>query len=215
VDGPRAGTEPAPTGERHPVLAGFDETDILPFGGRLEVVRPAASVQIPATFIPPFPMYPPETAWMRHPGTSLPALLLNERAGAGRVAYLPADIDRCFGRDNLPDHADLLANVARWAAGERVPLRVDGPGLIDCHLYRQEGRLILHLVNLTSAGTWRAPVHELVPVGPLRVQVQLPNGAAGRAARLLVAGGEVPAAVRDGWVSFEIPSIADHEVAVL
>ena len=70
-----------------------------------------------------------------------------------RIAPLAADIDRCYGRDNHPDHADLLANLVRWAARDDIPLAVDGPGLIGCYLYRQEGRAILHLVNFTSAGT--------------------------------------------------------------
>jgi len=35
--------------------------------------------------------------------------------------------------------------VVRWTAADRIPLDVRGPGSIDCHLYRQPGRLILHL----------------------------------------------------------------------
>ena len=37
-----------------------------------------------------------------------------------------------------------------------------GAGLVDCHLYQQHANLILHLVNLTGAGTWRAAVDELI-----------------------------------------------------
>lgn len=92
---------------------------------------------------------------------------------------------------------------------------VEGPGLIDCHLYRQTGRLILHLVNLTNPGAWRAPVHELIPVGPLRVRLQVPAGSAAGAARLLVAGGEVAVVTRDGWAAVAVPSIADHEVVII
>ncbi|MDP9371501.1 MAG: beta-galactosidase, partial [Chloroflexota bacterium] len=139
VYGPRTGDEPPPSGARHPALQGFDETDLLPFAGRLEVVRAAAGATVPLTFVPPFPIYPPELSWMRQPRTDVPALTLNAPAGGGRVAYLAADLDRCFGRDNHPDHADLLANVVRWAAGDSLPLAVAGPGLIDCHLYRQPG----------------------------------------------------------------------------
>jgi hypothetical protein len=31
------------------------------------------------------------------------------------------------------------------------------------------------LINLTNAGTWRAPVDALIPVGPLSVRVKLPT----------------------------------------
>ncbi|HYW89084.1 MAG TPA: alpha-amylase family protein, partial [Chloroflexota bacterium] len=83
-------------GARHPVLAGFGQTELLPFGGRLEVIRAQPGARVPLTFVPPFPIYPPETAWMRQPSSELPALILNELDGGGRVAYLAADIDRCF-----------------------------------------------------------------------------------------------------------------------
>ena len=215
VYGPRTGAEPAAEGERHAVLRGFDEADALPFGGRLEVVRAEGAARVPLAFVPPFPIYPPETSWMRHPSSALPALVLNELPGGGRVAYLPADLDRCFGRDNLPDHGDLLANVVRWTARDRVPFRLEGRGLVDCHLYRQDGRLVLHLVNLTNTGTWRQPLHELIPVGPLRVAVQLPDGLDGRSGRLLVAGGDVRVDVTDGWATFELATVLDHEVVVI
>lgn len=215
VDGPQTGTESAVSGERHPALVGFDETDILPFGGRLEVVQVDADAQVPLTFVPPFPIYPPELSWMRNPSSALPGLVISSTPSGGRVAYLPADIDRCFGRDYLPDHADLLTNLIRWAADERIPLGVHGPGLIDCHLYQQANRRVLHLVNLTSASTWRAPIHELIPVGPLHVRVQVSDQINGQSARLLVAGSDTTVDLRDGWVEFTIPSVLDHEVVVI
>ncbi len=105
VDGPQVGAEPEIRGERHPVLLGFEETDLLPFGGRLEQVQVVPDVTVPLTFIPPFPIYPPETAWMP-PDTEVrdPALVLNEVPGRGRIAYLPASLDHAFARHNLPDH---------------------------------------------------------------------------------------------------------------
>jgi hypothetical protein len=215
VDGPHPGREPAITGERHPVLRGFDETDVLGFGGTLEPIAVDPSAQVLATFVPPFPVSPPEDDWMRTPKTDIPALILNESAGRGRVAFLPADLDRRYARDNLPDHANLLANLARWTARDDLPLSVEGPGLVDCQLYGQPGRVILHLVNLTNAGAWRAPVDELIPVGPLRVAVRLPEGVSGAKLTLLVSGRSVPVAAAAGWSRFELPSLLDHEVAVV
>jgi len=174
VNGPKSGDEPPVTGARHAVLKGFDETDIIPYGGTLSSLRLAADVTVPLTFIPPFPTYPPETSWMRQPKTDIPALVLSQR-GSSRVAFMPADIDRRYAREHLPDHGDLLKNVVRWAVGEDLPLMVEGRGMIDCHLYKQGERLLLHLVNLTSAGTWRAPVEELIPVGPIKGQSSDPG----------------------------------------
>jgi len=215
VDGPHDGSEPRITSERHPVLRGFEETDLLPFGGTLEPLKVDSGAQVLLTYVPPFPIYPPETAWMREPKTGIPGLILNTTARGNRVAFVPADLDRRFSRDNLPDHGNLLANLVRWAVKDELPLVVEGPGLIDCHLYHQPGQVILHLVNLTNAGTWRQPVHELIAVGPLRVRVRLPEGVRSKKVRLLVSDRVISAAASNGWRRFELHSLLDHEMAVL
>jgi hypothetical protein len=254
VYGPKIGNEPPPSAKRHPILKGFDETDILAFGGSLGTVRAEAGAAVLATFVPPFPIYPPESSWMRVPRTDIPALILpaatslsenrrglspflesSEKKGTGhprqwvplsadgsrissknsRIAYMPADLDRRYARDNLPDHGDLLANLVRWAAGDTIPLAVRGPGLVDCHLYRQHNRLILHLVNLTNAGTWRAPVDELIPVGPLGIAVRINEGLRVSAVKFLVSPRESSLTLKKDWVAFQVQSLLDHEVIVL
>jgi hypothetical protein len=202
-------------GPRHEVLRGFDETAILPYGGELEALRIDEGATVPLTYIPAFPVYPPETAWMRTPKTDIPGLVLRTAANGARVAYLPADVDRRYARENLPDHANLLANVIRWAAAKPAPLEVHGQGLLDCNLYTQPGRVILHLVNLTNEGAWRAPIDELLPVGPFRVRVKLPADVNGRGARLLVSGTAATATVQSGWAEVAIARITDHEVIVI
>ena len=214
VDGPKAGDEPAPVGERHAVLRGFDETDILPFGGALQALKVDATATVPLTLVPAFPTYPPETSWMRQPKSDIPGLILSQH-GASRVAYMPADLDRRYAREHLPDHAALLANIVRWASGQGGPLAVEGPGLVDCHLYRQSGRMILHMVNLTSEATWRAPLDELIRVGPFKVKIRLPEHVTRPTARLLVSGGERRVTVEGGMGVIDIDSILDHEVLVV
>jgi len=215
IAGPRTGREPAITGERHPVLHGFEETDILSYGGFLEPVSVDPGAEILMTFIPPFPIYPPETAWMREPRTDIPGLILNDTPGTGRVAFMPADLDRQFARYNLPDHGNLLANLIRWAVMDSIPLEVDCPGLIDCNIYLQQGRLILHIVNLTSAGTWRQPVDEFIAIGPANIRVRLPEDVNGRKVELLVSGERIAHTINNRWVHFRVNSILDHELALI
>jgi hypothetical protein len=215
ANGPKTGKEPAAQGQRHPALQGFDDTDLLPFGGTLQPLKVDEGATVLLTFVPDFPAFPPETAWMRVTDTGIPGLVVNQTAAGARIAYLPADLDRRYQRELLPDHANLLANLVRWAARDTLPLEVHGAGLVDCHLYEQKGRLILHLVNLTSAATWRAPLDELIAIGPLQVRVKLSAGVSGRAAKRLVSVGAVTVTVKQGWAEFEVRSILDHEVIVI
>jgi hypothetical protein len=179
----------------------FDgDTDVLPFGGQLEVVeadKPAL------TWIPPFPIYPPEKSWMEEPRSDVPALVLGER-----TAYIAADLDRLYAKHHHPDHGKLLANLVRH---DDIPLRVDGAGVLDCQLYRQGDRHILHLVNLDQGGAWRGRLEEFTPAGPFTVSLRV----SGSRARLLVSGDEVDVKEQDGWITVEVDRITDHEVVVL
>lgn len=215
VPGPHNGQEPPIKGKRHEILAGFDETDIFPFGGIIEPRPVDAGAEVLMTFIPEFPIYPPETAWMRVPKTDIPGLIVKTSSKGARVAFLSADIDRQFARYNLPDHGNLLANMIRWALKDNVPLSVEGTGLVDCHLYRQQNRMVLHVVNLTSAGTWRAPIHELIAIGPFKVKVRLPDGVTGKKLKTLVGTDKISPVVSKGYCEFDIRSILDHEIIVI
>jgi hypothetical protein len=128
---------------------------------------------------------------------------------------MSADLDRQFGRYNLPDHGNLLANLIRWAAKDNIPLEIECPGLVDCHIYHQPDRLIFHIVNLTSAGTWRQPVDEFIPIGPVKVRLKLPEDVRGKSLKLLVSKQNMSAILEKGWIHFTINKIFDHEVAVI
>lgn len=204
-------------GKYNKIFEGFEETDILPFGGRLEIVYADENSETLLTFIPPFPIYPPETAWMRISHTSLPALIVRELANGSRIAYLAADIDRCYGRDNLPDHGNLLVNLVKWGIKDNIPLKVEGKGLIDCHLYHQDQQLILHVVNLTNSETWRGPVYELIPVGPFQVSIRISESSKYSVENVysLVTKRNMQAQLNNNWINFDIPSILDHDVIVI
>lgn len=215
VDGP--GNHPGIqiADKRHKVLEGFNATDILPFGGTLRPLKTDTDTEVLMTFVPAFPVFPPETAWMREPKTDIPGLVLKTTARDRRIAFLPADLDRQFGRFNLPDHGNLLRNLIRWTLKDNLPLVVEGAGLIDCHLYAQTDRLVLHLVNLTSSATWRQPLEELIPVGPFKIRVNLQKKKIGNNVNLLVSKQKISSRVTSGWSHFEIKSILDHEVVVI
>ena len=48
------------------MLSGFEETDLLAYGGSLTSLQVDRDAIGPLTFVPPFPTYPLETAWMRN-----------------------------------------------------------------------------------------------------------------------------------------------------
>jgi hypothetical protein len=214
-DGPHSPAEPIvpPGAKRHPALAGFEKTDLIMFGNDLKGVKAAPDANVLAVYVPPTSATP-EDAWMRIDRTDIPALIVNDIPGQGRVAFLPADLDRLYARLHNPDHAVLLASIVTWLARSPMPVAVEGPGLWDVNLYKQPGRFVLHLGNL-NPGTWQPPVEEFFPFGPLRVRLELDADTPGRQARLLVAERSVPVRRDGNAVEFEIPSVSMHEVVVV
>ena len=199
----------------HPLLRGLEAAPRIIHGtSRVEVVPREKFPPAPLTLIPSYPDLPMEKVYPRVAGTDV-AQVFSREAGRGRVLYFPWDIDRTFWEVLSPDHGRLLRNAVEWATNEEALVQVDGPGVLDVTFWRQSRSLALHLVNLTNPMMMKGPVRELIPVGPQRVQVRMPEGVKARRVRLLAA--EVaPKVARSGQVlKFTVPSILDHEVVAI
>ena len=145
--------------------------------------------------------------------TAIPALVTGSY-GRGRVAFLPADLDRRYLRHGDPAHARLLRKLVRWAAGDVLPFEVTGGPGVGSYLYRQRDRLILHLQNWTGVDNGDEMTDRLYPAGPLQIRVSVPSTCRGRVTAL-VAGHSVPAERADGEVRLQISQLLDHEVLVI
>jgi hypothetical protein len=197
----------------HPILSGFEDAKVIVNPVRRVPTAPTAPLDAtPLTLMPGYPSLPMEELYPRVEDSGEPLLYLR-RYGAGRVAFLPVDIERSFWELLLEDHARLLANVVAWALNEPPPVVAEGGGFIDLTYWRQKASLAVHVVNLSNAMTMRGHYREFNRLGPQRLAIQLPADVrAVRRIRLLVEGSEHPVELRDGRLWVTIPGIDDHEV---
>jgi len=146
--------------------------------------------------------------------TDVPTVYARE-AGRSRVVYFPIDIDRVFWEVLHTDHLRILRNAFAWASGGSRPVVVEGPGLVEVTLWRQQRSLTVHLVNLSNPMMFKGPLRELLPVGAQRVTIDVPPGTQVRAVKLLVSG--VPAAysTSGGRITLTVPSVLDREVVAV
>jgi hypothetical protein len=199
----------------HAVLEGFEQADRMINGvWRVPVAAEAEFPDRPLLFVAPYPDLPMEEVYPRDLDRNVPELYLRETGGS-RIVYFPFDIDGTFWEILDADHGRLLANAVRWAARGYIPLTVEGPGVIDTALWRQEHSLAAHLVNLTNPMMMKGPIRDIYPAGPQKVRLRLPGGASPKRVRLLAAGSEPPFDVRGGWLSLTVPSVAIHEIVAV
>ena len=199
---------------RHAVLEPFANTNIIGFGGRYEVVASNGKLESIATFIPPFPIFPPEFSWMNPESTGIPLVFAGESGSGGRIVYFAADIDRCYGRALLPDHGELLASAARWTLRGETPVCVEGPGYLDCKVYEQDDAWMLHIMNLSGLNIYPGYAEQYNPTRGITVTVPQTKKDYTKA-RLLVADKEIPIVDGRDGIKIIIDEITDHELLLL
>ncbi len=199
---------------RHPILEGFAGTPRVINGVRWVHTKSVGAYRAPLTLVPSYPDLPMESVWTNQPRTDQPAVYCRAH-GRGRVVYFPMDIDRTFWEVLSGDHARLLRNAFHWACPQLSPVRVEGQGFLDLAVWRQKSSLTLHVVNLTNPMAMKGPFREFFPIGPLRVEWDLPQDVNPESVRLLVAGTSPRWTQTGNTLKLEIPRVALHEVIAI
>jgi hypothetical protein len=226
---------------RHPLLRGLEDAPRIIHGvSRVEVSPREPFLAAPLTLIPSYPDLPMEKVYPRRTKTDIAQVFLRTVAAdvrrltshsqssrkpesrdldsyekPGRVVYFPWDIDRTFWEVLCVDHFKLLRNAVKWATNEEPPVTVTGPGVLDVTLWQQKNSMTVHLVNLTNPMMMKGPIRELIPVGPQKLRVRLPDGAKPRKVHLLAAEKTLKVARAGQHLEFTVPSILDHEVVAI
>lgn len=196
-----------------PLFRGLEDTELLPFGGEVFGTESVGCLKQVMHFIPAFPIYPPEFAWIREEKPELSMAYMGELENGAKVVYIPADIDRCYVSYCLPDLGLLLQNAVCYTAKSRFPVQAEGPGHVHCEAYVQEDRLIVHLVNLSGADGPVGMVTENLPVGPIVVRVE--GICLKEDAMLMVSGVRLPVVQEEEASLIQLTCIEEQEVIVL
>lgn len=202
------------SGAYHPILEGLEHANRIINGiYRLET-SPLSDFPEPVTLIPSYPDLPMEHVYPRTGETHQREVYLRGQ-GNSRIAFIPWDIDRTFWDILASDHGRLLANIVRWAAKDELPVRVEGPGVVDVSSWLQEDSMTVHLVNLTNPMMLKGPYRELIPLSTQKVSIQMPDGKELRSVKLLKVNKTVELEVKDGIVHLEVPTVLDHEIIAI
>jgi len=198
------------SGQFHPVLKKLEDAYRIINTVNMVKVIPRATFPDPVTIIPTYPDLPMEDVYPRVPETNIRGLFLRE-TNKGRIAYFPGDIDRTFWQIMSADHGNLLRNTISWALNEDPIIDVNGPGVLDITLWRQQNSMTAHLVNLTNPMMMKGPFRELIPV-TAEVSISIPQGLKATSVRLLVSDVNPSFELKENRIILTVPQILDHEI---
>jgi hypothetical protein len=196
----------------HPLVDSFRDTHFIQ-GSSCRVPIATDGPHI-LTNIAQYPWYPTEGVYTRQWHTDQPTVVAREQ-GASRLVYLAGDIEAGYWRSGAADLGDLATNALKWLVADTQPMTVEGAGVIEAYAWATEPGFAVHLVNHSQTGFRATAARNLVPAGPQKVQLTLPDARPIRRASLLRAGRALPFAQAANVVTFTVPALDDYEVAAL
>jgi hypothetical protein len=197
----------------HPVLKGLEDAyRIINTVYQVDVI-PGPGFPSPVTLIPTYPDLPMEDVYPRIADTGEREIYLRD-TGKGRVVYIPGDLDRSFWQIMNIDHGKLLRNAVNWALNEEPIVSIEGPGITDITVWRQQHSMTVHLVNLTNPMMMKGPFRELIPVAA-KLRIKIPGNNEIVAVHLAMAEQNPHYDISEGWLTVNLPVILDHEMVAV
>ncbi|HNX14483.1 MAG TPA: beta-galactosidase trimerization domain-containing protein [Oscillospiraceae bacterium] len=127
--------------------------------------------------------------------------------GKGRSIYVSGALGLAYAERALPDYAKIIRNIAKRAA--KPILETDAPRSVETVLRNQNGRYILHMVNLT--GEMIRPTTQILPLSDIKVTLRVKDVKSVKTLR----GGKLQGLeIGDKKTSFTLTKLADYEVVV-
>jgi hypothetical protein len=188
----------------HAAFPSLRQTDLLMLNGAFTEVE---SERGPLTLVPPSMIGPPELIHVDMKDTDVPALV-SRTIGKGSVLWLPWNLGSLYYRHSLPAHAALFRDVVAKLLPERQ-LTTDAHSLVEMSLMRQQGRTLLHLINLSghSQTAYFAPV----PMDSIRVSL----AGTFKIAKTERSPATLTVHLSGGRTEFTVPRLFDYEIVVL
>lgn len=188
----------------HAAYPSLKDTDLLMLDGPFTELQDSA---LSLTLVPPSMFGPPELVHADMKDTNTPAITIRQ-LGNGTVAWIPWNLSSMYYRESLPAHAGLFRDVMDRLNPHRQ-VQTNAHPLVEMTLMRQNGRTLLHLINLS--GHSQTGYFDPVPMSDIHVRV----AGASKTAKTLRTPGNLNVKVDREYIEFTVPHLSDYELVVL
>ena len=189
----------------HAAFPSLKDTDLLMLNGPFTELQDNGPALL--TLVPPSMFGPPEFVHIDMKDTDTTAVIFKQ-LGKGTVAWIPWNLGAMYYRLSLSSHAGLFHDMLDRLKLPRQ-IKTNAHPLVEMSLMRQNGRTLLHLINLSG----HSQTGYFTPVPMSNIQVQLTGTF--KSAKTLRTPGNPVIKVNNGYAEFTIPLLRDYELVVL
>ena len=189
----------------HADFPSLKDTDLLMLNGPFTMLKSEGRASL--TLVPPSMIGPPEFVHIDMKDTDTPAIVIR-KIGKGTVAWIPWNLAGLYYRHSLPSHAGLFRDLVDRLMPQRQ-LVTNAHPLVEMTLMRQNGRTLLHIINLSG----HSQTGYFPPVPMSMIQVRIAGDF--KSVKALRTPAALQVKAEKGYTSFTIPQVRDYELAVL
>jgi len=194
-----------------PLSEGLTSSPII--GHKILEVKPKDNIEILGRLILLSPTDLSPFTYVSAPSnlTNLPSITKK-----GRVIYCSSDIGYSFMKASYSDHRALVANIVSLLGIGKLPIKIKAPTTLDISLRKQEGKILIHLINLTTNQVVEdaycsSDMYDIIPLYEIEIELYRKD-----ITRIYKAsdGQEIPYKVEKDGVIFKIPKLEIYEIII-
>lgn len=203
-------------GTGNPLQVGMEETDLIPYRGKVLYCHPKQGAKVFATLVPPFSPLdgvgaPPERASLPVSHTDIPLCIFN-LYGSGASLFMTFSLSGLIGEYKLEEHYRLLANAVGFLLGDENVLTVT-PSYqgLQVSVFEKGTSLLINLVNESGS----RPLQQNIPLYNIGLAFRLSNGKKITNVRCLISGDNLEFAEEAGRCKIVIPELPVWECLLI
>jgi len=133
--------------------------------------------------------------------------IVEHACGKGKSIYISGALGLAYAERSLPEYAKIVGNIVKGAV--KPMLETDAPRSVEAVLRKQNGRYILHMINLT--GEMIRPMTQILPLYDIKVTLRVKDI---KSVKTLRGGKLKDLEIGENKATFTLSKLTDYEVMV-
>ena len=136
--------------------------------------------------------------------------IISCKRGKGQVFYLASPIFESFNLYHIDIHKNIIHGLMQLATKNNIQVETNAPGSLAVEVRRQKGRLLIHLLNVSS--DMKRPMGDIIPLFDIKISL---NEQDAQNAYCTYSGKKLKLNHNNGRMEMTVPRIDAYELIVI